>query len=249
MRVLLIRANRNGPDALELSRYGIDSIVSSYLEISPINNRVGGQALLTALGKPGPKWFVLTSTNALDYWFGMVGRDSALKALRGPDISFAAIGNQTKLQLQRLGFREVLVADGFDSESLADMMLKLPPTLVVIPSGSIAMRVLPDRLSAAGFEILSGVVYQTGAVAARPEAAPAVDAGEIDAVLLRSPSAARSFLSFHPKPNLALVCAGKTTAKEVVRLGFDVAATSNDPSPENCAQTIRDLLKGASDAT
>ena len=242
MKVLLIRANRNGEDAVELSRFGLDVLIAPYLQISQVNNLPGAKRMLAALSVRGPKWFVLTSTNALTYWSELVGLDPILEAFGNPEISFAAIGDQTAAQLKNLGVKKVLVPSRKDSLGLAELMRDGEPCPVIIPSGSIAMRSLPDELSEAGFEIISEVVYATEQVAKHAVSAKHLASGEISAVLFRSPSAARAFIHFHPEPTIKLVCGGNTTARQLRSLGFEPDAISEDPSPPACAKTISELL-------
>jgi uroporphyrinogen-III synthase len=242
LKVLLIRANRNGEDAVELSRFGLDALIAPYLQISQVDNLPGAEKMLEALVNPGPKWFVLTSTNALSYWSELVGLDRILQTFRNPEISFAAIGEQTAAQLKNLGVKDVLVPSQMDSLGLAELMRDGKPCPVIIPSGSIAMKSLPDELTKVGFEIISEVVYATEGLKESPIASEQLVSGEIAAVLFRSPSAARAFISFHPEPKIKLVCGGNTTARQLRTLGFEPDAISEDPSPAACAKTISDLL-------
>jgi uroporphyrinogen-III synthase len=247
MKILLIRANRNGSDVTALGRYGIDSFIDPYLELTAVENREGALRMLAALEATEPKWFVLTSTNALDF-FSRLLEPGAVEAafaagLRAKSVQFAAIGDQTAMQLRQLGAHEVLIADSNTGASLAQTLVKTRPMPVVIPSGSIAMKDIPNTLSAGGFEIVTEVVYQTEVVATAPRSVAQVAAGEFDGVLLRSPSAARAFLSFNSKPTVALLAAGTSTARQLRELGHEPALIASNPNPTTVAAEISEFLK------
>ena len=227
---------------MELSKFGIDSLISPYLSISLLPNKLGAERMLSELRTPGQKWFVLTSTNALGFWLELVGAAEGIAGLMTPGVRYAAIGEQTAAQLVEIGAKEVLVPDVRDASSLSELMRIETPTKVVIPSGSIAMKSLSNDLNLAGFEVISEVVYSTEIVSDRPSAFDAVENGEVAAVLLRSPSAVRAFLKFHPNPKLKIVCGGNTTANQLRALGFEPATISADPSPRACAEAIHKLL-------
>lgn len=243
MRVLLIRANRNGADVTALSRYRIDSRIDPYLNISALPNHDGAQRMLAALKTPGPKWLIATSTNALSYWSKLLPADELEAAIRSQEIRFAAIGNQTANQLRELGAKEVLVAGSKNGQSLADQLISTDPMPVVLPSGSIAMRDIPNQLGAHGFEILSEVVYVTETVNETPPSVLEIARGELDAVLFRSPSAVRAFLHFNKSPNLLLFCAGNTTARELGKFGLDADFVASEPDPEAVALAISEYFE------
>jgi uroporphyrinogen-III synthase len=56
--------------------------------------------------------------------------------------------------------------------------------------------------------------------------------------LLRSPSAARTFLSKNPSPRLSIICGGNTTAKAVQALGVKPDLIAADPSPDAIAKAV-----------
>lgn len=246
MKILLIRPNRNEVDARALADFAIETQIDPYLEISQTPNVSGAVRMLEALKAPSKKWFVLTSSNALTYWQNLLAPGELEAVVAGFDsIQFAAIGQQTKKQLLAIGAREVMIADRFDAESLSITLSGTSPVPVVIPAGSIAMKTLENSLSALGFEIISEVVYQTNQVANTPGSVNQISQGEFDAVLLRSPSAARAFLSFNPNPNLRIFCGGNTTAKTLAGLGVEPDLVAIDPSPEAVAKAISEyFLKG-----
>ena len=239
MKVLLIRPNRNEADAAALAEFGIETQIDSYLEISQVNNVLGAQKMLEVLRSKTEKWLILTSSNSLQYWQNLLAPSELEKVVfESESIQFAAIGQQTSRQLFALGANEVVVANRFDSESLAQTLAGGNPIPVVIPAGSIAMQTLDNSLSGLGFDVISEVVYQTNPVVTAPNSVGQIAAGVFDAVQLRSPSAARTFLSMNPSPRLRIICGGNTTAKAVRDLGAKPDLISADPSPEAIAKAV-----------
>ena len=239
MKILLIRPNRNEADAAALAEFGIETEIDPYLEISQVNNVLGAQKMLESLRSKTEKWLILTSSNSLQYWQNLLAPGELEKVVfESESIQFAAIGQQTSRQLFALGANEVVVANRFDSESLAQTLAGGIPIPAVIPAGSIAMRTLDNSLSGLGFDVISEVVYQTNPVVTAPNSVGQIAAGVFDAVLLRSPSAARTFLSMNPSPRLRIICGGNTTAKAVRDLGAKPDLISADPSPEAIAKAV-----------
>jgi uroporphyrinogen-III synthase len=199
--------------------------------------------MLDALRSKTEKWLILTSSNSLQYWQNLLGSGELEKVVfESESIQFAAIGQQSKTQLFALGANEVVVADRFDSASLAKTLSGGKPIPVVIPAGSIAMQTLDNSLSALGFDVISEVVYQTNPVVTAPNSVGQIAAGVFDAVLLRSPSAARTFLSKNPSPRLSIICGGNTTAKAVQALGVKPDLIAADPSPEAIAKAVSEYF-------
>lgn len=216
MRVLLIRPNRNELDAVQIKALGFEPVIDPYLRIDRVENPAGVARMLSALKTPTRKWFVNSSLNAFDNFNAQLPK-GAFAALDPTAIRFAAIGPSTREQLQANGVVEVVTAVDTTGQSLAETMLELEKMPLVIPSGNIPMRALPNQFEALGLPVMAEIVYQTSPVTERPASAALVDKGEIDAVVFRSPSAVRAFLALHPKPRLNLICLGPTTATELRR--------------------------------
>ncbi|AOY56590.1 uroporphyrinogen-III synthase [Candidatus Rhodoluna planktonica] len=248
MTVLLIRANRNDIDAQHLAALGISSRVDPYLRISSVKNIAGAMRMLSELddakkSTARPTWLAITSTNALSYFDDLLPEHELDRIFdKNSNVKFAAIGNQTSSQLIARGATEVLQPVNANSESLADLMCKGTAGTVVIPSGSIAMETLANRLADSGFKIVSEVVYETSFVSESPVSVDEVRDGMFDAVLLRSPSAARAFEQFNPNASVKVICAGEATAIQAQKLGLNVAAVSAGPDPQLVAQTIAKVI-------
>jgi len=244
MTVLLIRANRNDVDEHALEAEGIECFTDPYLSITEEPNHAGAQRMKNALLSSDPTWLIVTSSNALPFFEQLLEVNELESIIRSNKaLKFAAIGSQTRKALEDRGASHVLTPNEAYAESLASLMVKTEPCEVVIPSGSIAMQTLDNALTAAGFTVIAEIVYNTELVERAPRSVEMIASGELGGVLLRSPSAARAFVSFNGTPDISVFCAGKTTARQAESLGLTITATSDDPAPEAVARTISTYLK------
>jgi uroporphyrinogen-III synthase len=250
--VLLIRADGNQDDAQALTELGIDSVIDPYIRIDRAPDAADAQHLLAQISKPGNKWLIATSVNAIRCFEELVGPEALRAAIAASvDLRFAAVGERTAQALRQIGADEVLTPELSDSAALATMLAELgqsEPALgtptAIIPSGLLAMKTLPNKLETAGWNLIQGVVYTTITVETEPETAAAARAGEFGAVIFRSPSAARAFLSFVPNPQMPLIAAGFTTAKVIQDAGLAVASIPSNPTPKSVAAAVSEILKG-----
>lgn len=248
--VLLIRADGNQDDAQALSELDIKTVIDPYIRIDRAPDATDAQRLLVELALPGPKWLIATSVNAIRCFAELVGIENLRAAIEASvDLNFAAVGERTAQSLRDLGATEVLTPELSDSAALAEMLVNIGsdgqgPQTAIIPSGLLAMKTLPNKLEAAGWKLIQGVVYSTVTVAVEPETAVAARADEFSAVIFRSPSAARAFFSFVPEPNMPLIAAGFTTAKVIEDAGLTVASIPSNPTPKSVAAAVSELLEG-----
>jgi uroporphyrinogen-III synthase len=239
--VLLIRPNRNEPDQEALSAKGMAVIIDPFLTISRVDNPDGANRLLATLQTGEPAWLVVTSLNAWDNWVSQLHEGALDQALAAhQELRFGAIGETTADVLYARGIHDVVVPRRRDGDSLADLIAQSAPCPVVLPSGSISMRSIPDTLVPQGFSVVEEVFYHTEPVAVEPASVQKILSGEVTSVVFRSPSAVRAFFGFVPEPpaSLALVCGGRTTAKEVERCGALPTIISAGPSPAEVAEAV-----------
>ena len=245
MTVLLIRPNRNDVDQEALAQVGIDSVIDPYLEIEAVQNPEGALRLLDTLRDSPTSWLIVSSANALSYWLEQLPAGAFESVVASaPTLRFAAIGEQTAQVLHDCGISQVLIPDTKNARSLAQMLAETEPCTVVLPTGAISMRSLPDTLIPAGFTVVEEVFYHTQPVSTRPPTAGNLRSLGIDCVVLRSPSAAQAFLSFNPEqePGVSLVCGGPTTAGRLRSLGVEPDLVCADPNPVAVAREISDYL-------
>ena len=242
--VLLIRGTGNESDATALTELGIASLIDPYLEIAVSVDKTDAMDMYNFLrDAEGSLWLIATSTNAIKYWTQIVGVDEITAALSvKKDLRYAAIGEATSAALIALGARQVLTPQSANSDSLITALVEYPPSTAIIPGGNLAMAQLPSALRSSGWILKTGIVYTTSPINREPTSVARLRDGEIAAVLIRSPSAARALLARVPHPNVPIVCAGQTTARAVEALGIRVDAVAEDPTPEAVAATIVSVL-------
>lgn len=246
--VLLIRADGNQDDAAALAELGLESVIDPYIRIDKTRDASGATAMLEALAKPGPKWLVATSVNAIRCFAELVGLETLTEAVASAtDLKFAAVGDRTADALRTLGVTEVLTPELSDSAALANLLAEQTPVgetvKAIIPSGLLAMKTLPGKLEAAGWRLIQGVVYTTVTVEQVPATAAKAKSGEYSAVIFRSPSAARAFLSFVTEPTMPLIAAGFTTAKVIEDAGLAVASIPSNPTPKAVALAVKTAIE------
>jgi uroporphyrinogen-III synthase len=238
---LLIRPNRNEPDQEAISARGVDVFVEPFLTISRVDNPDGATRLLGIVQSGEPAWLVVTSLNAWDNWLAQLPQGSLEQAIADHrTLRCGAIGDTTAEVLHALGVGDVAIPSRRDGDSLADIIAQSEPCPVALPSGSISMRSIPDTLVPRGFPVVEEVFYHTEPVTQRPASVERILSGEITSVVFRSPSAVRAFFDFLPEPpnSLALVCGGRTTAREVERCGALPTIISAGPSPAEVAEAV-----------
>lgn len=243
--VLLIRADHNDADAQALSHLGIETLIDPYTQVVVAQeNPSGGELLATLEHASAPLWLIATSLNALSFLAKVVGEDELRAAIaRRKDLQFAAVGSATAKALQDYGAREVFLPQISTGQSLGEELVShFGVGHALIPGGNLAMKTLPETLLSGGWKVSTALVYETSIVEIEPESVQVIRDGGVSAILLRSPSALRALLHFLPVPEVALVCAGSTTAKAVEGEGLFVAALSPNPSPEVVASTIHSLI-------
>lgn len=249
--VLLIRADGNEPDAEALQALGLDSVIDPYILIDKSRDETDALMLVNALANAEPNtWLIATSVNAIRCLAELVGLERLQSAASNQNLKFAAVGDRTAKSLIDLGARAVVTPEVADSASLADTLLSVQDRSLekqftaIIPSGLLAMKGLPNTLSEAGWNLITGVVYTTITKPTRPETADSAAEGQYSAVIFRSPSAARAFLEFvsQPPSDLALIAAGITTAKVIEDAGLSLAGLPLNPTPEAVAQAVKNAI-------
>ncbi|MDI1290201.1 MAG: uroporphyrinogen-III synthase [bacterium] len=244
MRVLLVRADGTPDlDARALAARGADVTSEAFIRVRTCTDSEAAQRardITDSLGAPG-SWLVLTSAagiRALDALIQDVG--PRLLAARATGAGFAAVGPTSAHALHALGLADVLVPSASHTASgLLDALSDIKPGIAVLPRSNVGDGHIADTLEARGWTIVSRVVYETTTVAERPGAADPLAAGAFDALVLRSPSAARAVAHFGGVASTtAIVAGGPTTALAASRLGLRVSAVSVDSQAESIAAAV-----------
>ena len=240
--VLLVRPDGNDADAAALLVAGIPALVDPYLVVSPASDAARGAQLLCDLEGAGrDDWLVLTSPRAIEAWSTLVGSDAltqALAAARARGLGVAAVGTSTATTIdppaERVG------TSGADA--LVAELTRLTPGNALFPHGRLTRPALADALTAAGWTVKSAVVYDTVPVTERPASASAVSAGNVAAVLLRSPSAVAAVAQWATvAARVRIVAVGPSTTAAAQGRGWDVVSLPVS-GPEELADAIRTTL-------
>ena len=252
--VLLIRSEGNETDAESLSGYGLASISEPYVRISPLSAGADGRALAALLDGCATDpavatgtWLVATSPMTAPSWLVAAADTDLGGAVRravAAGVRAAATGERTAATLRDLGFTEVLVpSDESSAQGLVSALEGHGPARALFPRGNLALRTLPDGLRDLGWQVEEGVVYETATVEDRPASSTMVAAGEVAAVVVRSPSAVRALVHHATVPaTVPVICAGRTTAAAAQEAGLEVAAVAASPASRDVAETVAAVL-------
>jgi hydroxymethylbilane synthase len=262
--VLLIRSEGNENDAASLARHGVGVVSDPYVQIVPATDGEAArllEALLRVSAAPSdgaddaavddvaaqPIWVVATSPMTVPSWIAAVGEDELRAAVAhavSQGVRAAATGERTAASLRDLGFDEVLVPDVASAQGLVDLLAPLGAAHALFPRGNLALRTLPDGLTAQGWQVQEGIVYVTSEAPSAPASVELIRRGGVAAIVLRSPSAVRALLSFITPPDgMPIICAGQTTARAARDLGLVVTSVAPSPSSADVAATVASVLQ------
>jgi uroporphyrinogen-III synthase len=146
----------------------------------------------------------------------------------------------------RLGTPDV-VASTHTARAMADELVAAGVGgRLLFPAADIASPDLADGLRAAGADVHTVTAYRTASGGGGAALAAAVDGGEVDVVLLASPSAARGLadaIASRRRRSVAerlpaIVCIGPSTAAEARAIGFAVAAVADDHTRDGLLRAL-----------
>jgi len=253
--VLLIRGTGNERDAAAFAALGIATVSEPFTDISAADPH-GAHELLRLLGRPNA-WVILTSRNALTFWAQSLAAGELHAAFTAhPTLKFAAVGVGTAELLAQYGVTKVVTPQApleANSEGLLSVLSEFPAGLALLPAGNLARQYPPEGLRLAGWQVESRVVYENKPLSVAPKSVSALCAGEFGAVVVRAPSSVQALHHFltargfgeasgFPISDVPLICGGAQSAQCARELGFQVAATASDPSPEAIAELTRSTL-------
>ncbi len=189
---------------------GFEPIVAPLLTIHPTG---------AALNLQPSEAMALTSSQAV----AMLGPDVPRDAL------VFAVGDATAKAARAAGFSRVISADG-DVNALSEAILRARPLAVLHPTAERTAGDLTGVLGREGLQARRVVVYRTEPVRTVPEAATAAwTAGDLAAILVHSPRAARIAAALTRRAGLAsqgVLALGLSPAcaQPLARRGFTVRA-------------------------
>lgn len=186
-------------------------------------------SLLRAVEDPTAyDWVVFTSANGVE-----AVRDHLPAGFGGARI--AAVGPATAAAVRRLGAEPSLVPERFAAAELVPGLEPLGGRRLLLLQAEGADPGLADELRARGGHVEAVTAYRT--VAVEPSPAQLVQFGDgIDAVVLASGSAARSFARLAPRlsqvGNPLLVCIGPATAEVAEQVGLTVGLVADEATTD-----------------
>ncbi len=187
-----------------LTERGHEVIRQPLIRTEPIlSEEVRGQAeeLL------GCSWLLFTSPNAVEAWHALG------LSLRGINPRIGVVGEKTARAIGKLGGDVSLVGEPQHAEGLADLFLKQQEVkgTVGLPQGNRSLKILQERLGAGGVKTSPVTIYQTLTCDWQ--------AGEVDAVVLASPSAVQA-LPEEVGKHAKLTSIGPSTSQAVALRGW-----------------------------
>lgn len=244
-----VAVTRAEPDAWPLARalesVGLRAVITPLLHVEMRPPRGLADAVLSS---PPFDWVACTSAHAVEALVaaapaGGVVRDRLMGARLG------AVGERTAEALGAHGWPAALTPEVTDAAHLARAMLaadRAPRRRVLFPRALAARAELPAILGDAGWDVTEVPCYETcAAPAGGTKLVVHLAAGDVQAVVLASGSAARSFAQLVPAalwPAARLVTIGPTTTSAARDAGLVVSAEAATPSLEALAEAVRRLL-------
>jgi uroporphyrinogen-III synthase len=200
------------------------------------------------------EWLLITSQRVLThapFLFGDFIPSNPVTALLSPLPKVACVGNQTAAALQRRGVQPSVTVDEGTAQQLPDLIASgrdLAGKRILYPASSLADPTLPESLRAKGAAVDVVEAYRTEVLPDRQQMlAKLVARHQVDAILIASPSAARSLdgalrtlgRGFDLQPLIGSL--GPTTSAELSRLGWP----TNFESPQRSFQSLAEALAQA----
>ena len=227
--VLLVRPDHNGPEAVALAAHGITPVIEPFLDVTSIDDPGVAEHLADALAQlDRDDWVALTSARTLPAWRALDQRvDDVLVCALSRGVKLAAVGPTTAQTLTPATV-PALIGDGSGARALLAQLLTAAqgrPRAALLPGSDLASRTLPEGLRSAGWSVTAIAAYRIAPVTATPAASAALRTGQIDAVLLRSPSAVRAVAGHCVlAPGTVVFGVGESTAHAARQEGWSVHA-------------------------
>jgi len=202
---------------------------------------------------PGYDWLILTSTNAVDWFFRRVReRRGDLACLKG--VRVCAVGPKTRQEIERAGLAVEFQPSVYRAEGLINEAGEgaWHGTRVLFPRAAEGRDVIPDEMRRVGAELDLVTVYRTvPSPAGRETLRSLLTAGTLDAVTFTSGSTVKSFVSLLDPAQIkgiagrvAVVCIGPVTADAAREAGLPVDALAQEATIPSLADALEDYFGG-----
>jgi uroporphyrinogen III methyltransferase / synthase len=193
-------------------------------------------------------WLAFTSRHAVH---GVSSRLSEIgvAAALPPSVKVAASGPATSGAIVAAGWRADCLAEAGGAQALAEGLaaVGVRSSRILVPGSDLMRPALRDLLTAAGAIVETVTVYRTIPPERNSAALEGLRHGQIDIIVLASPSAVRNLMELAGREVVAkarLVCIGQTTARAVEESGLQVAATADMPSAEGLLEAVMKVAEG-----
>lgn len=257
-RIVLTRpAEQSAQLAARVAELGGEPVIWPLIRIAPVEDAAGLDACLRELDRFD--WIALTSANAAR---AVLDRLAALglpaRALARTRV--ACVGPRTAEAVREAGIEADLIPERADGLGLAAALAAVAPpgARVLLPRSDRAEPDLPEALRRSGLQPVEVLAYRTVPVEVPPDdpVRRAVLAGEVDAVLLASGSAAGALAAalgpelepWAVRPAGAgrplVACIGRPTAAAARRGGLPVDVLPARPDGEELVRAVARALAG-----
>jgi uroporphyrinogen-III synthase len=235
LRIVVTRPEAQAKElATALERVGATAIVLPLVSVAPSSD---SSVLREAIGElERYEWVVFTSANGVAAVRDQLPDSASLACVR-----VAAVGPATAAAIRDLGSEPAFVPDQFEADAIADGLGPLDGCRILLPQADIAPPRLADELRARGAIVDAIAAYRTRALTPSPGEIAELETG-VDAVVLASGSAARSFASLVAHHDLLrralLVCIGPKTAAQAREVGLPVGLVAPEATAEGIIQAL-----------
>lgn len=186
-------------------------------------------------------WLLFTSRNGVQGFTGRL-RDRVLP----DDLKTGAVGAATAEALERSRMTADFIPRVFTGADLVSGLGE-PIGRVLLVRVEDGPPATPEALRGRGWDVAEVAAYRNAPLDPSPDEAAAVRAGDFDAVMLMSPSAARGFarvMAGGPLPESALVaCIGPSTARGATQAGLRVDVVAASHTAEGLVEALAGALE------
>jgi uroporphyrinogen III methyltransferase/synthase len=189
------------------------------------------------------EWLVFTSANGVRAFFADGLTRAGLDARALATLRIAVIGPGTERALARHGLRADLVPERFVAESLLEAFPApgASGARVLLARADVARDVLPEGLTARGYDVEVLPVYRTLPATPDPALLARVREGRYDAVTFTSSSTVDNFcdaVGTVPAPQPAVVSIGPVTSATATARGLRVDAEADTHTIDGLVATL-----------
>ena len=213
---------------------GADPVVMPLIAVRPTEGWAAVDAAIANLRQYDA--VIFTSVNGVRSFLNRITNHAQRDVRCFGDTLLAAIGPATARALEASNLKADFVPQEYRAEAVAEgLIARLKPSQRVLwVRGSRARDVLPEKLTAAGIQVDSVIVYHNEDVTQLPtEAYDRLQAGTLDWIALSSPSIARSLHRLVPaellkSSGVRLAAISPVTASAANECGLPIAVTAQE---------------------